>query len=432
MAKQTLPHTAIPTWSGFIYQGRVGLYHILKLLNAKTENEINELIFQVDSIEDFTILKSNANGESTPISMHQVKAIKSTLYSTYKEDFEQLEKKWTDINIQSVKAFFHLATQNEKSKAEIEALHQNLKIYCYEGSAESCSLSDIDIKIKELIALVLQKYNIDGHNNPNTVQLLSEILEKIVSDKVIYIHSLNHGGITIRKAAFDNPIPLQIFLNALRTDISMLIQDEVYFEGKIRNNLNRYYQEFCLDCNENELSPELKTKMDKYSILFNLYDSVAFKDFLQSIRPHKEISFGNLQEYTDLSLNEDEMKDAFFQILLSIKETNNRDRIGWICSKNEHYFPTTINYSNSESNKKKVSERIMKTALNKMVDVPFNSDYLVTSECNVENIEAYANNISHVNNNDMNGVGNEKANKITQWKKVSLIDLEMAKSRLND
>lgn len=430
MAHQSLPHTAIPTWSGFIYQGRVALYYVLKQLNNKTENEINELVLQIDSIEDFTILKSLAAGGYTPISMHQVKAVKSPLYSTYKEDFEQLEGKWTAIGLQTVEAFFHMATQNEKTKIEIEVLHPNMKIYEYENNAESCSLNDIDIKIKEQIVLILQKYNIVGHNNRDTVQLLCEILEKIISDKVIFIHSLNHKGIAIRDAAFNNTITLPTFLNALRTDITLLVQDEVYFEGKIRNNLNRYYQEFCLDCEEDQLNPELKTKMDKYSILFNSYDTTAFKEFLQNIRPHKSVSYENLQQYTDLSLNEDEIKDSFYQILLAIKESNGGKGIGWVCSESKQYFPTSIGYSDSESSKKKVSERIINTALNRMVDVPFNSDYLITSECNVDNIEAYANNISHVNHVDTGEA--ESETKITQWKKVILIDLESATKKLND
>lgn len=430
MANQPLPHTAIPTWSGFIYQGRVALYHILKQLNTKTENEINELVLQIDSIEDFTILKSNAAGGHTPISMHQVKAVKSSLYSTYKKDFEQLEEKWTGIGLQTVEAFFHMATQNEKTKIQIEALHPNMKIYEYENNAESCSLNNIDIKIKEQIVLVLQNYNIVGHNNPDTIQLLSEILEKIVSDKVIYIHSLNHSGIGIRAAAFNNTVPLPIFLNILKADIASHVQDEVYFESKIRSNLNRYYQEFCLDCEEDQLSSELKIKMDKYSILFNSYDTTAFKEFLQNIRPHKNVSYENLQQYTDLSLNEDEMKDSFYHILLAIKQSNGNDGIGWVCSESKQYFPTCINSPDDQRNKRRISERIMKTALSKMVDVPFNSDYLITSACNVDNIEAYANNVIHVNYVDTGEA--ESETKITQWKKVSLIDLETAKNKLND
>ncbi len=225
MATQILPHTAIPTWSGFIYQGRIGLYHVLKQLYSRSENEVNELLFQIDSIEDFSILRSNPGGTPILVSMHQVKAVKSTAYSTYKNDFEQLEEKWTAIGIQTAEAFFHLATKNERTKAEIELLHPKLKIYVYENSIESCALNDIDTKIREQIILVLQKHFIPGYDNPTNVQLLSEILEKIVNDKVIYIHSLNHGGQAIRQAAFENPISLKIFLDELKTDVTKLIQD---------------------------------------------------------------------------------------------------------------------------------------------------------------------------------------------------------------
>ncbi|WP_294324488.1 ABC-three component system protein [uncultured Chryseobacterium sp.] len=430
MAKQVLPHTAIPTWSGFIYQGRVALYYILNQLNEKNENDINELVIQIDSIEDFAILKSAANGGYTQISMHQVKAVKSTLYSTYKSDFKQLEQKWTAIGLPTVEAFFHLATQNEKTKAQIEALHPKLKIYEYENNAEYCSLEDIELKIREQIVLILQKYDIVGYNNSDNVQLISEILENIISDKVIYIHSLNHTGTPIKRAAYDNPIPLQNFLNIIKTDIAAQVQDEIYFENLIRRNLNRYYREFCIECEENQLNIDVKTKMDTYLLLFNSYNTNDFKKFLQNIRPHTGISYENIQQYTDLSLNNDEMKDSFYQILLNIKESNGSYGIGWVCSENKQYFPTCITYSNSDTSKKRVSERIINTALSKMVDVPFNSDYLITSECNVDNIETYANNISHVNHVDTGEAENET--KITQWKKVSLIDLETAKTKLND
>lgn len=432
MAKQILPHTAIPTWSGFIYQGRIGLYYVLKQLNSKPEDEINELLFQIDSIEDFTIMKSNPNGNPIPVSMHQVKAVKSNAYSTYKDDFKQLEEKWTAIGINAVEAFFHLATKNEKTKAQIEALHPNLKIYVYENNAESCSLTEIDVKIKEQIVLVLQKYNIAGYNNPTTVQLLSEILEKIVSDKVIYIHSLNHAGEAIRQAAFDNPIPLRSFLDAIKTDVASLIQDENYFETVIKGNLNRYYDEFCISCDDDQLTGDVKVKMDKYLVLFNSHRSLDFRTFLQSIRPHKEINYRNLQEYTDLSMTEDEIKDAFFTILLAIKESNKDYGIGWVCPELKHYYPTSLTYSNTDKGRKNASERILKTAFNTMVDVPYNSDYLITSECNIDDLEACANNVSHLNTGDLGIDDDEKRNRITQWKKVSLIDLETAKNKLND
>src|SRR5665647_1437036 len=66
-----------------------------------------------------------------------------------------------------------------------------------------------------------------------------------------------------------------------------------------------------------------------------------------------------------------------------------------------------IHYTSSEENKKRACNRIMKTALSTMLDVPFNADYLITSECNVDSIQLYANKIS-----DVDPTGNEE---IAKW-----------------
>ncbi len=172
--------------------------------------------------------------------------------------------------------------------------------------------------------------------------------------------------------------------------------------------------------------------MDKYLVLFNSHCSLDFRRFLQTIRPHKEISYRNLQEYTDLSINEDEIKDAFLTILMAIKPSNNGEGIGWVCPQLNRYYPTSLNYSNDPVGRKNASIKILKTAFNTTVNVPFNSDYLVTSQCNVDDIEACANNISQLTPADLGIEDDRKRNRITQWKKISLIDLETAKNKLND
>lgn len=423
MSKQSLPHTATATWSGFIYQGRVGLYHILTQLNAKTDAEIDELFFQIDSIEDFTIHKYDSKGAIVPVTMHQVKAVKSDTYSTYKEDFKQLERKWKAIGNPSVKAFFHLSSKNEKTKAQIEVLHPNLLIYQYDND-ESCSLIDVEVKIKEQIALLLQKCSLPGHDNPSNLQLLSEVLEKLVSNKVVYIHSLNHGGVSIRNAAYENPISLRDFLNAVKTDLSSLVQNETYFEGKIRGNLNRYYQEYCFEIADDELLDIVKQKLNKYLLHFNSLDSQRFKIFLQKIRPHKRICFSSLIEYTDGSIIEDEIKDAFLNILTHLKNSNNNNGIGWIGEDLKNYYPTSITESNSEAGKARISRKILDNSLSTLIEIPFDFDYLITSECNVDSIQQSANKISEIEE--------LQPDKIVNWRNISLIDLDAAKQKLNE
>ena len=432
MAEELLPHTAVATWSGFIYQGRIALYHVLMLLHDYSEADLAELYLQIDAIEDFAIIKYGQDGNIIPVTMHQVKNVKSNYYSSYKDDLKQLEDKKDGTGIKDVEAYFHLSTKNEKTKSQIEALHKSLKIYCYENDREFCPLNEIDDLIKKCISLVCQKYAVDGGGNNGALELIYDLLEKKVSDRVIYIHSENQlRGLPIREAAYKSTISLKDFLGIICQDIAGIVQDEKYFETKIKSNLNRYYLEFCQEADEGVLTDEIMIKMDYYLYLFNLFKAGRFKSFLQSIRPDKEIRYANLEEYTDGSLTQDEIKDTFFVILREIKESNNSQGIGWSCSELKQYFPTTITQSSSEENKKRACNRIMKTALSTMLDVPFNADYLITSECNVDSIQLYANKIS-----DVDPAGNEEIAKweakVTNWRKIGLIDLENAKNKLND
>ena len=421
MEEQFLPHTAVPTWSGFIYQGRVALYHVLKLLNEKTEQELNTLYIQIDSIEDFAIITYDDN-VVTPLTIHQVKAVNSHLYSTYEDDFKKLENKKTELQNVNTEALFHLCIQNEKTKDEINALHPLLNLYSYENNEYFCSLDEIDNKIKNLIILVRLKYNNEVQDNINAIEFLYDILEKRISDTVVNIHCQNHNGTPIRVAAYNETIHLNYFLQIIKFDITEAIQDELYFELKIRSNLNRYYQQYCFDIENDETSEEVKKKMNNYLVYFNSLDPGNFKRFLQKIRPHKKICFSSLIEYTDGSINEDEIKDVFLMILSEIREPDNK-KIGWSCKDLKSYHPTSIKESNSDAGKINISKKILNTALSTSIEVPFDSDFLITGECNVESIQLVANKISEVEELE--------PDKITSWRNVSLIDLETAKRKLN-
>ena len=75
-----LLNTAISSWSGFVYQGKVAIYHVL------LERNNANYTLQLDSLDDFAIIDAN----ECIISIHQVKAKKETHFSSYKEDFEKL------------------------------------------------------------------------------------------------------------------------------------------------------------------------------------------------------------------------------------------------------------------------------------------------------------------------------------------------------
>lgn len=420
----TLPHTAIATWSGFVYQGRVALYHVLKLISDKPMSVLDKLSIQIDSLEDFAITELVA-GELVPLTMHQVKAVGSSYYSTYKDDFVKLEKK-VKATGKKPQGYFHLSTKNEKKSADIEVLHPGLKIYCYDAD-DFCSLKEIDDRIKQCLALVLKKLGKDEYNS-ETMQLLCDVLEMKITDTVIHIHSLNHQGISISKAAYEETIPLKEFVDIIGKDVADIVHDQRYFESKIRQDLNRYYHEFCLE-QEEPLTDDVKAKLNDYLSYINTLNSDEFKLFLQSIRPHHHIDYSTIREYKDSSLVEEEVKDAFLVILMEIRTSSAEIGISWRCKDSKQYYPTCINASNSETSKKRVSRYILATAFSSAVDVPFNADYLVTRECVIDSIEHHANNITHISETEAEKKGHDK---ITRWRKLGLIDLENAKTKLND
>ena len=153
----TKPNTAITTWSGFIYQGKVAIYHTLKILlgNLYSDNDL-----QLDAFEDFAIL----NNKKT-ISMHQVKAKKSTYYSAYKDAFIKLN----DKSIDCIDLNFHIAKNiHDKTVEEIEKLHPKIKIYRYE---DIFFIEGIVVKIDTI--MVVKKMRIKGNQGISHIRYVA-------------------------------------------------------------------------------------------------------------------------------------------------------------------------------------------------------------------------------------------------------------------
>ncbi|WP_137009832.1 hypothetical protein [Aquitalea aquatilis] len=88
-------HDATPSWNGFNYQGKVGLYVCLCTINEKIKNdklfgdELHKFFYgyriEYEWIEDFSLKK-----DEDYISIHQVKHYKETDFSSYKDAIETI------------------------------------------------------------------------------------------------------------------------------------------------------------------------------------------------------------------------------------------------------------------------------------------------------------------------------------------------------
>jgi len=423
-------HSAAATWNGFIYQGKVALYHVLKLINEK--DSIEGLHLQLDSLEDFAIVKYE-NNNPKPVTLHQVKAVKSHYYLRYKEAFEKLEKRKDDFPCEE-EAYFHLAINNEKTKADIEDLHKKLKIYDYDGSPY-CKIEDLQDKIKVQANNCLTKFELTHLSNKNYLETLSNELESLITENIVSIHAQNHlpNGDSINKSAYYSTISLNKFRDIIFVDLIGLQQDKNYFIKKLKIDLNRYYQEFCFEF-EDEIDDKTQIKLHLYLVYFNGLNNPNFESFLQKIMPHRRVKFSTLQEYKDNSLLINEIKKAFLSILNGIRDSDDINNIGWIDNKNKKYYPSTIIDSNTPRSRQNISIEIINTALETLIEVPFNADYIITEGCNVTSVIEEANKSTRINQSDIDILNNStvaECDKITKWRNISLIELEQAKQKLN-
>ncbi|EFK4060825.1 hypothetical protein A8383_004723, partial [Escherichia coli] len=92
---------------GFVYQGKVALYHCLKLLTAKSFQQriIDNFELQLDSTDDFAIYC-----DGKVISTHQVKAKLSQYRSEYVKAIYKAACIATDCDENTIR-YFHVAKE---------------------------------------------------------------------------------------------------------------------------------------------------------------------------------------------------------------------------------------------------------------------------------------------------------------------------------
>lgn len=116
-----MAHDAVPTWSGYNYQGKVAIYHAIKKINEFKQNNYDiEVIknhkLEIEYFEDFAIINEN----NKYLSVHQVKAGDS--FNAYDEI-----KEWFDKSINSV-VEMNFSNLSQYTKAFIVAQDEG-KVY---------------------------------------------------------------------------------------------------------------------------------------------------------------------------------------------------------------------------------------------------------------------------------------------------------------
>lgn len=413
-------HSAIDTWSGFIYQGKVSLYHVLHLICNDNLSYTNEL--QLDSLEDFAILDE----KNKLLSLHQVKAVNNTTYTRFKEDFEKLEARRASHPCDN--AYFHLAKQNEKDNAALQAIHPNIELYEYSNGNSFCELNQIEPLIEDLISSYLVDNHLDHLSTPYNLKLYRNKLEALIFTQVIDIHSINHKrhGLTISEGAYYFTIPFQEFINILTTDPGQAL-DQNYFLNTAKMLINNWFMEFGSELEDNgvEINDITKEKMLKYLDSINSLDNGQLIQLLQSITPQRMVAFDTLEQFND-GLQKTEFFDGFVRGLYELISCQYGIRkLVWKSVDQKQNAITGIN--NPSNQLTIIANRILKNIKNNDVEIPYEIDRLITSDLETNSLNKLWNNQHTTPEQELN-----IKNNITKWGVIGLIKLENIKNEINE
>lgn len=419
-------HTAITSWSGYLYQGKIAIFHALKLLIEKTD--ISDYSLRLDCEEDFDILKNGVEE-----SLHQVKGKGSDLFSAYSSAFGDIKLKSSQYPQCSL--YFHTALSiRDKSKEDIEQDYSPVKVYSYSDDKYHCGLNEVDELIERKIKEYLTQKGAGNYKiQDNYLSQIREKLDDLVLKKVLFIHYKNMMGEGLAyKLAEDNPIRLSEIQSIIESDsVSDWIDSEDYILFLAKYALNKHLETFLQN---KEVDLETEERLKKYLIHICGLTNDEMKKFVKSLIPHTSVSFCNLRDYVSGNLQGDDLKYAFYEILSGISQDLKMDneKIYWLDMDLSFYTPTAINRS-GKIQKIQTCKDIVRNIEGTDLDVGFEFQNMITSELDTPSIYATANNTNSVDEKTEDNTFVFDANdskRITRWKTVSLISLEKAEKKI--
>jgi len=223
------PASAVSSWSGFVYQGKIALYHSLKMIH---DGDL-DFELQLDSSDDFAIYK---NGKLQ--TAHQVKAKISKYRSGYATALEQSSLIEYD-KIKGTTRYFHVSVRLNNTDDHRGISGETVKFYRY-GDNFHCGLGEIEGLTKELIKKICDKQSITVSDN--LINFNYCLLSEKISTTAINNHKLNQvDGISEDKAAYEGRIKARNILEDLLTENPY--QNRDYYAVELKARLQTHLEE---------------------------------------------------------------------------------------------------------------------------------------------------------------------------------------------
>lgn len=397
------PASAISSWSGFVYQGKVALYHSLKLIHDGDSN----FELQLDSSDDFAIYKDGKLHTA-----HQVKAKISEYRSGYGKALEQSTLIEYD-KIKGTTRYFHVSVKLDNTEDHTGANGETVKFYSYGGKFH-CGLGEIEGLTKALIKKICEKQSIIVSDN--LINFNYCLLSEKISTKAIHNHKLNQvDGFSENKAAYEGRINAIDILKDLQDENPY--QDRDYYAVELKARLQTHLEE--------RLDQALPTMSDAtYERARRLFEHIRethiyeLKTLCQMMKPS--------ERFQDVQTNDIRRYTKLIQAISVEPIFNHLPH--YLDRENRFYVPTALDVDESEECESDIIREMKNNG--DLLKLLFEYNHLIASKAEA----SFTFNTKFTNSDDFdNKQTTEKlASNITKSLCISVITKDDAEVRLND
>lgn len=371
-------HSAVPSWSGYDFQGQVAIYTSLCFLNSLdlTTADVSQYFLEIEHLEDFSIKKNDSY-----LSIHQVKSYQTTYhFSSYKEAVLELLGKCAKYG-GIIKANLHTTCLIEEPTREL--LYNLLKDYNPNTKVDKLNsykqllfehqkfddvfdkisynkgvdlpydlvvnIDEVGDKIKEQLAIfysrnshLYDQESLTLNSSPENINYIYHNLQAELDGWIIK----NHKGVLKEPT-----IAFNVFFEILLTKNIFQYSDKTV-AGLLKDSLKKCFAEYC---EEYDITPETnfecKNWEDNWKFIRQLNDD-EFILLCKKISPNIVVKSDtiSLSEYRDL-LNSRGVKDALIHLTLELGklslELTDVKNVFVLNKSGSHHLISTISDSNA-------------------------------------------------------------------------------------
>ncbi len=358
------PGTANPTWSGFIYQGHVALYHSICCLIDDLEFDL-----QLDSVEDFSIF---TNGIA--LSTHQVKALAYDKRNDYLIALEKAASTHIGCDASTTR-YFHVSSKLDDISDFQGASGNNVKFYPYVTNGITkhfCYLQDIVILVKGKIHEYLELNGLA--TSDFLLNFKFDLLHSKIASQVVLIHAYNQDGLlSAAEAAYTQTICSKE-LQALLTEETAHPEDITYQRVKAKSAFYEHFYDYLNSSSFNDVDPSIKIKVTK------VIDSIKSLDDPSFTLLWKSLCFGS----SESSLDNEKVYD-YVDIIAEIKKEPVLTDVPpyYKCLQEDKYLPTSISINKPMREIKFAEDLIYQLKKNaNLIDILVEYEWLIAACAN--------------------------------------------------